>query len=304
MSQRARPAVLAVLLVVALIGVITLLGIGPFASDSGNDVAQAPATTPAPAVVPSPAVAGTTVTGTTPGSTTPDGTTPNGTTPATKHHAKSSGSSTSTSSGAGSTSGGNANPLVVITEPNRQAFERSVVKLTNLNQAPGGPTKPMLSAAHAACARLASDPKLAAGLRSDCTQTIRVAKASSKMRKLCQQAQDTNCAVAAQRLATTTAVLVDTRRTFASTVRASVPAGGCRKVLLPTHSELVGLKRLAKALNRLAKAVAIQDKDKMASAATAVDDAGRTSGADARPAETIITQFRTACHLKQYPDFN
>ena len=58
------------------------------------------------------------------------------------------------------------------------------------------------------------------------------------------------------------------------------------------------------ALERLAKAVAIQDKDKMASAATAVDNAGRDSGADTRPAEMVITAFRNACHIHQYPDFN
>ena len=82
-----------------------------------------------------------------------------------------------------------------------------------------------------------------------------------------------------------------------------MPASSCRRQLLPTHKELVGLERLAKSIDKLAVAVAVQDQSKMAKAAAAVDLAGRESGADPRSAIEIIKAFRSACHLQQYPDF-
>lgn len=295
MSSRARPALFAVLALVVLVAVVTLRGYGPLAASEAPDDAPAVATaTPSP----TPAATSPAAVATTPGTTPAK-------TPKAKHGARhdDAGASTPTPTPAAAVSPAvaAANPLAVVSEPNRPGFERSTVKLINLNHAPGGPTPTMLKAARAACKELDTQVALLDALHASCAQSIRVAKVAAKMRTSCQT-QDAACAAVTRKLASATSRLVTARRDYAHALRADVPAGSCRTQLLPTHDELAGFKALATALDKLATAVAAQDSAAMAKAAGDVDLAGRQSGSDSRPAVTVITAFRGACHLPRYPD--
>jgi hypothetical protein len=281
MSARARPAQLAVLLAVLLVGAVTLRGYGPLAASEPPSTTATPVPdlaaglpTPAPTTVAPDAAA-----------TTPDSrAAAAGTTPPATPTAPAS------------------DPLAqAVTEPNRPAFERSIVTLINLERTPDAPVTPMANAAKAACAALDQSAPLSVALHATCAPTIAVAKLTRVVTKRCETPTN-GCARTALRLSAAAKRYVRTQRAYARTIRANVPAGACRRALLPTHDALAGASGVARGLQQLARAALAGAPTDMADARKALATASTQAGADARPAVAVIEGFHAACRIARYPD--
>lgn len=275
MSPRARPAIMAVALLLLVVVAVTIEGYGPLAASEPGDARAEQAQITSPAAADAPATTGGAVTASAQVDPTTD--------PAIA---------------AGSTA---AKPLGALSEPDLPAFERSTVQLINLYSLEGQPTKTMITAARTACADLDRAVPLQAALRKSCLQAVKVAKLSNEVATTCP-AQIGLCASAVNRAAIATRRLVATQRAYAKAVRANVSSGACRQELLPTHAELVGWRQTSTALQHLA--VATTTGNGAARTKATADLAAATAAAqpDHRTPVARIAAFHRACHVARYPD--